>query len=104
MSTLRSFKDGSLGSGPNMQAIRDGSLGRLNMQSFKDGSLGSLNMQAYQNGSLGNLDMQAFRDGSLGGCGCGVGQTEGGPDFKGIAAFVGILGLAFFFLAKGSPR
>lgn len=64
MSTLTSFKDGSLGSGPNMAAVRDGSLGN--------------HMQAYQNGSFGNLNSSSYRDGSLG-CGCGISGlgTEG---------------------------
>lgn len=65
MSTLTSIKDGSLGSGPNMSAV-------------KDGSLGALNMQSYQNGSLGRLNMNSYRDGSLGGgCGCSGSYKDG---------------------------
>lgn len=94
MSTLTSYKDGSLGSGPNMSAIRDGSLGQLNMQS-------------YENGSLGNLNMSAFRDGSLG-CGCGV-SGIGTVDFldttpKKIGAAAVVLGAAWFFLGKKKRR
>jgi len=70
MSTLTSYKDGSLGSGPNMSAIRDGSLGQLNDSAYMNGSLGALNMSAFQDGSLGSHNMSAFQDGSLGECNC----------------------------------
>ncbi len=104
MSTLTSHKDGSLGSGPNMAAIKDGSLGSLNMQAYQNGSLGSLNMQSYRDGSLGSLNMQSYRDGSLG-CGCGVsglGSSEG--DFRAIGAGLGIMALAYFLLTSGLKK
>lgn len=40
MSSLTSYRDGSLGVGPNMSAYQGGSLGSLNMQSYQSGSLG----------------------------------------------------------------
>jgi len=93
MSTLTTYRDGSLGSGPNMSAM-------------SDGSLGSLNMQAYQNGTLGNLNMRSFRDGTLGGCGCrGVGEDKGPPSpLNVIGAGVGIMAILFFIIAESGKK
>jgi hypothetical protein len=48
MSTLTSYKDGSLGS-PNMSVIQDGSLGYLNEDAYQDGSLGFIQTARIQN-------------------------------------------------------
>jgi len=73
------------------------------LTSYKDGSLGALNMAAHRDGSLGALNMTTYRDGSLG-CGCGGGSV-GALDFStwgtsqkvlGAAAALGVL----YFLGK----
>lgn len=90
----------TLGTGPNMRALDNGSLGNANMTAYNSGSLGGLNMQAFNNGVFGNLDMSAYRSGSLGACagpcGCqGCGDADGGASTTtmvalGIAVLVGL--------------
>lgn len=70
------------------------------LSSYKDGSLGGPNMAAIHDGSLGNLNMASYRDGSLG-CGCGVqglGQEDSGSGIKFVGAGLGVLALLFFVM------